>query len=370
MDFFRDVDLEKCAAIQNRLAEISITDPEGMYLKLTSSMLQQLLDAGVLDYYKECANGYLTAIFTLEDAFFYKYRYVRFIFPHLNMTIRKDEDNKNTFMAEHTGPVDEESSSDTTDLSEPDETETCCGFKRRYERDDTTERDDIKARATARLCHICGKHFTHERFSECECGCFFEQRERIAHLLLVKTRTVFGMSEETQKRLADAGCRIMQSLTVLGVVYDLNRPSFYWLKMKYKRDRKTTQLQMGRKKVSVNFFHELYFSSLPPLLMTGDLLTAYARLEFLRLIVHGTNDYESRRGRFSIFLDLLEEYYPLHYEKFVHYVNSFPRFPLYSMAARDYDRRSKKRTEFLKSVRSHLWRPGGELAKRLESLCH
>jgi hypothetical protein len=107
--------------------------------------------------------------------------------------------------------------------------------------------------------------------------------------------------------------------------------------------------------------------------MSGELLTAYARIEFIYFVAYGVEERipETRltivNPMFYHILDLLEEHYPLHYEKFVHYVNSFPRFPLYSMAARDYARRSKKITEFLKSIRTHLWRPGGELSKSLES---
>jgi len=390
MDFFHDVDLEKCAAIQNRLVDIARVDlSKGFVWKLTPSMLKQLLDAGVLDYYKECINGYLTAIFELEDAFF-EYTLNVQQNRNLRLTIGKNENG-------HTFDVG------CSISNEEEESRGCVVFFHHsvvnvhLEEEESVE-GNIKsiAESFTPICTVCGRVFG-------KCGiwyCWCRQNigTRLTRLLISNARKVLGISkrdtlreltlaltdedlpptpeDENQLDLDEYDAGVGEDFhtlreTILGDVYkdQASVPDFSGImKMTPNITLKEMRLQLGRKETTVNFFHSLYFPFLPPLLMTGDLLTAYARLEILyfakgwhkRIYVDKPN-----RTHTMLYdmLDLLEEFYPSHYEKFVHYVNSFPRFPLYSMAARDFDRRLHLLTT---SVREYLWRPGGKFFENFE----
>jgi len=337
MDFFRDVDLEKCAAIQNRIAEYTLKsgDIDGLYWKLTPSMLQQLLDAGSLDYYKECINGYLNAVFGLEN-----------MFVLWHNTHPRDLKDLRKYEADTMMPVTKRSANSL--------------FYRKTIPDSNEENEEERDMKTK---------------AECPSS---RSRSKLTKLLVSAADNILGFSEVDTRRQLSQRCQeeidyILERRKIegLGKVYtcDEYAPLLFvvdasknWLFAK----RISITVNGQKKCADMNPFHKLYFFDLPPLLMTGDLLTAYARLTILHFFVRGIQ----RKSIYPLILQCLTEYYPLHYQRFMHYFNSFPRFPLYSMAARDYDRLSKKRTEFLKSVRAHLWRPGGDLAMRLESLCH
>jgi len=137
--------------------------------------------------------------------------------------------------------------------------------------------------------------------------------------------------------------------------------------------------------------------------LNAETLVAYARMEFLELFVFGCEDsitneafyihplmvvVDDERGRktlsinqplprgvvelndsirtpkkrhLQLILDALQKFHPMEYKIFMYYAGSFPRFPLYSMAKLDFER---KYYLIMTTCLTFVYRPSGRLARK------
>jgi len=358
MDFFRDLDLEKCAAIHKIISNEILKDSamSGLYYELTPEALSILLNTGTLNYYKECVNGYLNAFFGLEDEFFKSIYNTSHKVE--NVEISEDSDGRHRINV-YTGiNANKRGYRELARLSWCYSSRGNTSSTMDVEMD--SEEDIVKT--TAESCRVCG--------ASKECSCANRPYPfQLAETLILYARELFGddFSYSCQDENMWKCITGLMKTYRLGCFYNYgteNEPYFETLQIAISHDRRWTELCIGNKRSLVNFYHWLYFFHLPPLLMSGELLTAYARIEFLRIFLYGDdpsvcgvqleNIMRPHRSMLPLILECLELFYPEHYAIFMYYSNNYPRFPLYSMAAKDFERCEKKHQLLVRTIANYL----------------
>jgi len=337
MDYLQSFDAKKCSDIYNTItnAILGKTSMSGLYWTMDPNSIRSLLNSGVLDCYKECINGYLNAVFELEEVLFKKEQregclYFGGSFVGMNWPKRAGRG------------YNQPPTYDRCFELHPDDPDMMTYAPMKVDEEDVhlirTGTDSVG------------------RGLDCIPSDF-----KLTAILIERAKVVFGDMSTRENLTEDQQRR--RRLYSLGVLYkhEDDRFELEFLRKSRILEGNELTLKVDGKKVKMNKHYEEYFYALPPLLLNGELLTAYARLEFLEQLHTGL-----AHGHMTNILGALRTLYPVHHAKFMHYMENYPRFPLYSMAARDFDKCKRKHSLLVNSVREYLWRPGGKLFEKLE----